>query len=110
MGSPDRKSLKFAGALLLALVIVLFATGCKKKVAAAPPPPPPAPVGQQPAPAKPSITSFDAEPGTITKCGDSTLRWAVTGQTTEINISPGIGTVSTNGTRRVFPSSSNRLR
>jgi peptidoglycan-associated lipoprotein len=91
--------------LLLALALVLFATGCKKKVAAAPPPPPPAPVVQPPPAAKPSITSFDAEPGTITKGGDSTLRWAVSGQTTDISIGPGIGTVAANGTRRVFPSS-----
>jgi peptidoglycan-associated lipoprotein len=97
--------LKLFGAMLLALSLALFATGCKKKVAAAPPPPPrveqPAP---PPAPAKPSIATFEAEPSTITKGGDSTLRWTVSGQTTEISIAPGVGTVAANGTRRVFPS------
>ena len=40
----------------------------------------------------------------MNKGGDSTLSWAVTGQTTEINIAPGIGTIEAKGTRRVFPS------
>jgi peptidoglycan-associated lipoprotein len=93
------------GAIALALTLVLFAAGCKKKVVtAAPPPPPPAREIPPPPAAKPIIASFEAEPGTIEKGGDSTLKWSVTGQTTDITISPGIGTVQANGTRRVFPS------
>src|SRR5437764_2048565 len=86
------------GALALALVLVLFASGCKKKTP--PPAPPPAPPAAPAAvvPAKPSITSFEAEPSTINKGGDSTLRWSVSGQTTEIGISPGVGRVDATGT------------
>jgi peptidoglycan-associated lipoprotein len=105
MGRHSRTGVAWKfGALLLALSLVLFASGCKKKVAAAPPPPPPRAVTPPPAPAKPAITAFEAEPSTVNKGGDSTLSWAVTGQTTEINIAPGIGTIEAKGTRRVFPS------
>src|SRR5438105_308969 len=104
MGRHSRTGVAWKfGALLLALSLVLFASGCKKKVAAAPPPPPPRAVTPPPAAAKPAITAFEAEPSTVNKGGDSTLSWAVTGQTTEINIAPGIGTIEAKGTRRVFP-------
>jgi peptidoglycan-associated lipoprotein len=90
--------------ILLALMLSLFAAGCKKKapVAAAPPPPPPK-VVEPPKPERPVIALFEAEPRTIERGQAATLRWKVSGETTEISISPGIGTVSAEGNRQVFP-------
>ncbi len=92
-------------AIAVALSLTIFAAGCKKK-APAPPPPPPAParVEPRPAPAKPMITQFEAEPSTIEKGQASTLRWAVSGETSSITISNGIGTVPASGSRQVYPS------
>jgi peptidoglycan-associated lipoprotein len=93
-------------ALVLALSLSIFAAGCKKKVAAAPPPPPPK-VVEQPKPVeKPRISQFEAEPGTIEKGQAATLRWTVVGDTTNITIAPGIGSVAATGNRQVFPGSS----
>jgi peptidoglycan-associated lipoprotein len=92
-------------AIVLALSLSFFAAGCKKK-APAPPPPPPPPPKEQPAPpaaAKPNITQFEAEPSTVEKGQASTLRWAVTGETSSISISPGIGSVEASGNRQVYP-------
>ncbi len=93
--------------ICLAVVFALFAAGCKKKAPAPPPPPPPppAPVAAPP-PAAPVVTSFTAEPSTIERGQSSTLRWAVTGQTTRISIDQGIGDVQANDNRRVFPNNS----
>jgi peptidoglycan-associated lipoprotein len=104
MGSDRISSQKKIGALLLALTMTFAVAGCKKKVP--PPPPPPKPVEQpKPAPpAKPAITRFEAEPSTVERGQASTLNWTVTGETTNISISPGIGTVSATGSRQVFPS------
>ncbi len=92
-------------ALLMALSLLLIATGCKKKV---PPPPPPTPVkttdtAPPPAAVKPSISSFTAEPSTIDRGQSATLRWSV-GNATDITLDQGIGPVSASGTRQVFPS------
>src|SRR5215469_15560091 len=84
--------------ICLAVMFVLFAAGCKKKAPAPPPPPP--------TPAAPRITSFTAEPDSIQRGQSSTLRWEVTGQTTNISIDQGIGVVQATGNRRVFPTSS----
>ena len=88
------------------LLLALSGTACKKKV---PPPPPPTPAAPPPAPppppAKPSITSFTAEPSSIERGQSATLRWSVTGADS-VSIDQGIGTVQANGNRRVFPSDS----
>ncbi len=91
-------------AVVLALSLSFFAAGCKKK-APAPPPPPPPPVKQEapPAAVRPNITQFEAEPATIEKGQASTLRWAVSGQTSSINITPGLGSVDASGNRQVYP-------
>jgi peptidoglycan-associated lipoprotein len=51
------------------------------------------------------ITQFEAEPSTIEKGQASTLRWAVSGETSSITISNGIGSVPASGSRQVYPSS-----
>ena len=93
-------------ALLMALSLLLVITGCKKKVP--PPPPPTATKPDTPPPpppaAKPSISSFTAEPSTIDRGQSATLRWAVS-NATDVTIDQGIGAVSASGTRQVFPSS-----
>jgi peptidoglycan-associated lipoprotein len=108
MGSHSRFSLNSRQhklpAILLAIVLALFASGCKKKTPAPPPPPAPQARPVPPTAAAPTITSFEAEPGTIERGGDSTLKWAVSGDASSIAISPGIGTVAASGSRRVFPS------
>lgn len=90
--------------ILLTLYFALVVAGCKKK--APPPAPPPAPKTEtpKPAPSAPAISQFEAEPSTIEKGQSATLRWTVSGETTDISIAPGIGTVPASGNRRVFPS------
>jgi peptidoglycan-associated lipoprotein len=93
-------------AVVLAVALALSAAGCKKKTPPPPPPPPPAPTKTEaPKPERPVIASFEAEPATIERGQSATLRWRVTGETTDISITPGIGTVNAEGTRQVFPSS-----
>jgi peptidoglycan-associated lipoprotein len=89
-----------------AILLALFAAGCKKKAPAPPAPPPPPPPPQAVKPVAPSISQFSAEPTSIQRGQSSTLRWAVSGETTSISIDQGIGTVQANGSRRVFPSTS----
>jgi peptidoglycan-associated lipoprotein len=92
----------------LAVTLVVFAAGCKKKVPPPPPPPPPAPAPTPPppAPAAPQITEFTAEPDSIQRGQSSTLRWTVTGSTTNISINQGVGSVQANGNTRVMPNNS----
>jgi len=52
--------------------------------------------------AAPVVTSFDADPSTITSGQEATLQWDVTGATS-IVISPDIGPVSSSGTRKISP-------
>jgi peptidoglycan-associated lipoprotein len=92
--------------ICVAILLALFAAGCKKKAAAppvVPPPPPPPPISK---PVAPTISQFSAEPTSIQRGQSSTLRWSVSGEASSITIDQGIGTVQGNGTRRVFPSSS----
>lgn len=105
MGLDQLASRKQISVVVLALVLSLFAAGCKKKVPAPAPPPPPAPVSKPapPTPAKPSISSFTAEPSAIERGQASTLRWSVSGETSNISIEPAIGTVNASGSRQVFP-------
>jgi peptidoglycan-associated lipoprotein len=92
------------GAVLLALVLLAFASGCKKKV---PPPPPPPPPPQQEAPPpprqdRPVINSFTAEPSSIERGQSSTLSWSIS-NATDMSINQGIGAVQSQGQRQVFP-------
>ena len=83
------------------VLMLVIAEGCKHK--APPPPPPPAPA-PAPAPAnKPVISYFNAEPSTISSGQPSSLRWSVT-DATNVQIE-GIGQVSPNGRRAVYPTS-----
>lgn len=94
---------------VFAAALIISAAGCKKKVpVATPPPPPPAPTTtNEPAPAPTSlavrINSFTGEPRSIERGQSATLRWSV-GNSTDISIDQGLGAVSANGTRQVFPS------
>jgi len=93
--------------ICLAVVLAMFAAGCKKKVPppAPPPPPPPAPAPAPTRPPAPSI-SFSAEPTSIQRSEASTLRWQVTGEVTSVSIDQGIGSVQNAGNRRVTPTNS----
>jgi len=105
MSESDRlHAFKCASAVLLALVLLAFASGCKKKV---PPPPPPPPPPQQeapppPRPSAPTINSFTAEPSSIERGQSSTLSWNIS-NATDMSISQGIGAVQSQGQRQVFP-------
>jgi peptidoglycan-associated lipoprotein len=82
-----------------AVLVLLFAAGCHKKAPApAPAPPPQAP----PPAAAPVINYFNAEPSTISSGQPSSLRWSVD-NATNIQIDNGIGQVSPNGRRAVYP-------
>src|SRR5437660_7802776 len=83
-----------------ALMLILDA-GCKKKTP--PPPPPPAPAPAPPPANKPVINYFTAEPTTISTGQPSSLRWSVN-DANNIQID-GIGQVSPNGRRAVYPTS-----
>lgn len=90
-----------------ALMLALFAAGCKKKVAPAPPPAPPPPVSvPAPKPAAPTVAQFSAEPTSIQRGQSATLRWEVSGNVTSVSIDNGVGTVTNAGNRRVTPSDS----
>jgi len=90
--------------VVLALSLALFAAGCKKKTPVATAPPPPPPPKQEPVkPAAPTVASFEAEPVTIERGQAATLRWNVSGETTDVRIEPAIGSVNASGTRQVFP-------
>ena len=89
------------GAVLLSVSLLVFAAGCKKKQPPPPPPPPPPPVVQPTPPPKPAV-QFSAEPGTIERGQSATLRWSVS-DATDMDIAPGIGTVSARGDRQVSP-------
>jgi peptidoglycan-associated lipoprotein len=86
--------------LSLSAALLLFVAGaCHKKTTAPPPPPAPAPA---PEAAKPVINYFNAEPSTISSGQPSSLRWSVD-NATNIQIDNGIGQVSPNGRRAVYP-------
>jgi peptidoglycan-associated lipoprotein len=104
MGLHKFASRNNLGTVVLALMLSMFAVGCKKKVAATPPPPPPPPPAKvAPKPAAPVVSTFEVEPSTIERGQAATLRWAVSGEATSITIEPGIGTVNASGSRQVFP-------
>ncbi len=86
--------------ILFSAFLLILAAGCKKKTP--PPPPPPAPAPAAPAANKPVINYFTAEPTTISSGQPSSLRWSVT-DATNVQIDNGIGQVSPNGRRAVYP-------
>ncbi|MBV9761457.1 MAG: OmpA family protein [Acidobacteriaceae bacterium] len=90
----NRASLTSAAVLLL-----VFAAGCHKK---APPPTPAAPPSAPPPAAAPVINYFNAEPSSISSGQPSSLRWSVD-NATNVQIDNGIGQVSPNGRRAVYP-------
>ena len=96
---------KRIGVVLLAVTLSAFSAGCRRKTppAPAPPPPPPPAKTTEVKPERPTIASFEAEPSTIERGQAATLRWNVTGETTNVRIEPGIGTVNPSGSRQVFP-------
>ena len=92
------------GAVLLALMLLAFASGCKRrKFHHRPPPPPPAAAPEPVARVdRPVINSFTAEPSSIERAQSSTLSWSIT-NATDMSISQGIGAVQSQGQRQVFP-------
>jgi peptidoglycan-associated lipoprotein len=88
-----------ASATSAAVLVLVFAAACHKK--AAPPPPAPAPT-PPPAAAAPVINYFNAEPSNISSGQPSSLRWSVD-NATNVQIDNGIGQVSPNGRRAVYP-------
>ena len=81
-------------------LLMVVAAACHKK--APPPPPPPPPVAATPPASKPVVDYFTAEPATVNSGQPSSLRWSVTGAT-GVQIDNGLGTVSPNGRRAVYP-------
>jgi peptidoglycan-associated lipoprotein len=103
-GDRSARLYRKMSALLLALVLIAFASGCKPKK---PPPPPPPPVAErapEPAPRvdRPTINNFTAEPSTIERGQSSTLSWSIS-NATDMSINSGIGAVQSQGQRQVFP-------
>jgi len=103
-GDRSARLYRKMSAVLLALVLIAFASGCKKKVPPPPPPPPPAPAAAEPAPRvdRPTINNFTAEPSTIERGQSSTLSWSIS-NATDMSINSGIGAVQSQGQRQVFP-------
>lgn len=99
---------KTIAVVFLAFSVLAVSAGCKKKPPAPPPPPPPSPTKEAP-PAKPTISTFVAEPSTIQRGQSATLRWSVSAAT-DVSIEPGIGSVQPSGNRQVFPSSTTTYR
>lgn len=99
-GSQIRRKFDRNLPLLGVCTLVILAAGCHKK--APPPPPPPPPAAATPPASKPTIDYFSAEPATINNGQPSSLRWSVTGAT-GVQIDNGIGSVSPNGRRAVYP-------
>jgi peptidoglycan-associated lipoprotein len=91
---------------LTAVLLLVFAGACHKKKTAPPPPPTPA---AAPEAAKPVINYFNAEPSTVTSGQPSSLRWSVD-NATNIQIDNGIGQVSPNGRRAVYPTATTTYR
>ena len=96
------KATKFSAALL-AMALVVFASGCKKPVKPGPPTPkPPDGNTSTTSASRPIIASFTAEPSTIEKGQSSTLRWNIN-NATDMTIDQGLGAIQSRGQRQVFP-------
>ena len=84
------------------LVVVALGVACKKPVAQAPPPPPPPPTA--PPPARPTV-NLQASQNTVQRGQSTTLTWSST-NATSLTLSPGVGSVSAQGSQTVSPSDS----
>jgi peptidoglycan-associated lipoprotein len=85
--------------LTLGFAALVFAGGCKKKVAATPPAPAPAPPAAQP------TVTLNASPTAINSGQTATLSWSST-NATDLDIQPGVGKVSPEGSTPVTPTQS----
>ena len=85
--------------LLSVIALTLFAGACRKKVAA----PPPAAAPALP-PAKPTVT-LNASPTAVNSGQTVTLSWSST-NATDLDIQPGVGKVSPEGSTPVTPTES----
>ena len=100
--------------VLMSVLLIAFADGCKKKVPIAntPPPPPPSNTTTTTTTTEtakaPVIAQFTAEPSSIERGQASTLRWSVS-DATSITIEP-FGQVQSNSSRQVFPSNTTTYR
>src|SRR5229473_4036327 len=83
------------------LAILALSAACKKPAPVAPTPPPPTPAAP---PASPTV-NLQASSNTIQRGESVTLTWSST-NATSLNMSPGIGNVSAEGTQRVTPQDS----
>jgi peptidoglycan-associated lipoprotein len=83
------------------LVAVALAVACKKPAPQQPPPPPPPVVVP---PARPTVT-LQSSSTAIQRGESATLTWTSTNATT-LNLSPGVGNVSAEGSTRVTPQNS----
>ena len=102
-----------SAAVLMSVLLIAFADGCKKKVPIANTPPPPPPTNTTTTTTTetakaPVVAQFTAEPSSIERGQASTLRWSVT-DATSITIEP-LGQVQSNGSRQVFPSNTTTYR
>jgi len=86
--------------LFLVFSGVIFFGGCHKRVASARIAPPTAP----PAPPAPTVT-LQASPAYITKGSSARLTWSST-NATRLTLSPGLGSVSQQGSQQVAPTES----
>jgi peptidoglycan-associated lipoprotein len=86
--------------LIVSAVILIFAGGCHKRVAVAPAAPPAAP----PAPPQPTV-SLQASPTDITKGESTRLTWSST-NASQLTITPGVGSVSGQGSTQISPTDS----
>ena len=90
--------------VLMSVLLIAFADGCKKKVPIASAPPPPAPTNTTTTTTTtetakaPVVAQFTAEPSSIERGQASTLRWSVS-DATSITIEP-LGQVQSNGSRQ----------
>jgi peptidoglycan-associated lipoprotein len=90
----------YRGAILSAMLAVVFVVGCHKTPPKPPPPPPPPP----PEAARPTV-SLQASPTSISKGDSTTLTWTST-DATQLTISPDVGAVTAQGSTKVTPSDS----
>ena len=88
----------YTKALMIGL-LALGAFGCGKKAAAPPPP-----KAQAPPPASPTVT-LTASSTSLNKGDSATLSWSST-NATQLNLTPGVGTVAPEGSTKVTPDSS----
>lgn len=81
------------------LIVAALGAACKKPAPEAPPPPPP-PAAQAPA-ARPTV-NLQASQTFIQRGASTNLRWSST-NATSLTLSPGIGSVTAEGTQTVTP-------